>query len=158
MSLGVNPLTAISDTVAQTGQEEGRAAMSAASKLFSRSSEYSGKADWLRASAVQCAVQRKRAMWRRQGRRMSLCTHQDIQRRRIRSASYTQPEVTPPSGKLMLTNQKWKEILHFPCCSCQNKFLQHRHAEHKDPLLFFCATHLEPVGAAEIKNSSLKGG
>lgn len=33
-------LTAINDTVAQTGQEEGRAAMSSACKLLGRSAEY----------------------------------------------------------------------------------------------------------------------
>lgn len=46
-------LTAINDTVAQTGREEGRAAaVSSALKLLSRSVEYSGTAQWQRASLV----------------------------------------------------------------------------------------------------------
>lgn len=43
-------LTAINDTVAQTAEEAGRAAISSAYKLLSRSAEYSGTARWRRAS------------------------------------------------------------------------------------------------------------
>lgn len=43
-------LTAINVARPQTGQEEGKAAMLSAYKLHSESSEYSGMADWLRAS------------------------------------------------------------------------------------------------------------
>lgn len=79
-------LTAINDTVAQTGQEVGRAAMSSACKLLSRSVEYSGKAAWQSASGVFCA-EIERVMWGGQGRRMSLCSHHNVQqRRRKRSA------------------------------------------------------------------------
>lgn len=115
-------LTAINDTVTQTGQEEGRSAISSARNHLSRSAEYSGMAGWQRANGVSCAeIDRKRAMWRGQERRMSLRSHHDVQRRPIRSESYTRPE---PPGKIMLINHKWKMMLHFPSCSCQNKYHQ----------------------------------
>lgn len=60
-------LTAINDTVTQTGQEEGRSAVSSARKLLSRSAVYSGTADWQRASGVSCAERERESHVERAG-------------------------------------------------------------------------------------------